>query len=397
MTILKSHRTPQYFVHRKNYYLKYLLDFAVLPLYLLSRFLNIFIKKKYVPKRILLIEPTHIGDVLLTTPSIRFIKQTDINYSVFIITSTESKQILEGNPYLYGIETIKLAWYEGSNFSFHNFLISINNLRRLIKKISPEIVINMRSATYHLEHISMWLANTPIRVGYAHKGLKLLMTNPVPYQEIKKAAESKLDLIKFYFNKNFNNYSLKPDLFTAENTCSEEIYFIIEKLKLLKRPIIGINPSANHPFIWDTHKYIELCKELNIHFNVSIVFLGTKNFESFVEEIRNALEFPTFSVVGKTNLSELVFVLKNIDILITVDTGMRHIANAISVKTIVLRNGANSSIEFGKYVETEEIIINAVACSPCGEKYCPYHSNECVMGISAQKIIEKLRLLINSN
>lgn len=394
MTRLKSGTTAQYFVHRKNYYLKYLLDFTVLPLYLLSRFLNIFVKKIYITNRILLIEPTHIGDILLTTPSIRLIKQIDNKYSIFIITSVESKPILEHNPYLSGIETINLAWYSNSNFSLINYLKSLNDLRRIIKKISPEIVINMRSATYHFEHIGMWLANTPIRVGYTHKGLKLLLTNPVHYERIKKAAESKLDLIKSYFDKDSNNYSLRPDLFIPENTFSGEIYSIIKKLKHLKRQIIGINPSANHPFIWNTHKYIELCKELNTNYNVSIVFLGTKSFDSFVEEIRNALGYETYSVCGQTNLSELIAVLKNIDILVTVDTGIRHIANALSVKTIVLRNGANSSIEFGKYVETEEVLINKVPCSPCGNRLCMLGTNECVMAISIESVSQKINSLL---
>ena len=73
---------------------------------------------------------------------------------------------------------------------------------------------------------------------------------------------------------------------------------------------------------------------------------------------------------------------------------MRHLANALGVPTIVLRNGANSISEFGKYVETEEMVFNQVSCSPCGKNICPLGTLECMTGITPEKVFVQVKSLI---
>jgi ADP-heptose:LPS heptosyltransferase len=126
----------------------------------------------------------------------------------------------------------------------------------------------------------------------------------------------------------------------------------------------------------------------------NLLFLGTKSFDGIIERIRSQLDFKTFSLAGKTSLEELAVILKKIDLLITVDTGVRHIANATGTNVIVLRNGADSIYELGKYVESEELVVHEVPCSPCGLRKCKYPKMYCMEDISAAHCLREVETLM---
>jgi ADP-heptose:LPS heptosyltransferase len=94
-----------------------------------------------------------------------------------------------------------------------------------------------------------------------------------------------------------------------------------------------------------------------------------------------------------TSLDDLYMVLERIDLLITIDTGTRHIANAVGTNAIILRNGANSILEFAAYVETEKEIAHPVPCSPCGCHTCPLGTLDCMTRIAIEDVLSEIKII----
>lgn len=164
-----------------------------------------------------------------------------------------------------------------------------------------------------------------------------------------------------------------------------------------KEILIVMDTGTQHNFLWKKEYYVKLCRLINQYYKAKIIFIGIKNFESYVQEIQNHLNFKAYSLVGKTTLNELASVLEKIDLLITVDNGVCYIESSVGLRTIVLRHRADSSIEFGKHVETEIIVLHSVPCSPCGNNICPLDLIECMVGITPQRVFSEIKYYLSNS
>ena len=88
-----------------------------------------------------------------------------------------------------------------------------------------------------------------------------------------------------------------------------------------------------------------------------VLLVGTKNNHNRVEDFLNKNKInKKKNLLGKTNIDELYYLLSKAHLLITIDTGIRHLANCIELPTISLRKTPNYDSEFGKYVNSEHVL-----------------------------------------
>jgi heptosyltransferase II len=385
---------PDLFISKKNFYILRILNGLFKSIAYLANKLGLIPSRKGQKDRLLLIGPTHLGDVLMATPAVRFAKQTNPSLEIVCIASSSSKGFIEDNPHISGIEIIDLPWFHERQTGFIRTIQFFVSWVRLIKKVEAETGINFSSTSYHREHLAMWLAGIPNRVGFSHKGFGYLLTKEVPFIQGELIARQKLRMMKTCLEIESGSDSLKPDIIIHPSE-EEKADQIFKNLGLLSgKPIIGINPGAQHNYLWPEEHFILLCRMISRQWQANLIFFGTKNTEIMVERIRENLGFKTFSVVGRTSLKEFAAMLRKIDLLITIDTGARHIANAVGIRAIVLRNGANSVIEFGKYVATEEVLYYEVPCSPCGKSTCPLGTMDCMTQITPEMVMKTVTMVL---
>ena len=376
---------PTCFVSWKNYYVISFLNKVFWIIWLLSKKIGLLNKQTGEKKRVIFIGPTHMGDILFSTPAIRFAKEKKPDLEIICIVSSSSKAIVENNPYLADFEVVDLPWFLEKEGGYMQSIRSFFQLVKVLKAVNAEATLNFSSTSYHREHLAMWLAGIPQRIGFSHKGFGYLLTGGPSFIRNELIARQKLRMVGHWLGANTDNYSLKPDYFISEagDIRADVLWASLDFQP--DRPVIGINPGAQHSYLWPPSHYIELSKMIYQKWSANLLFLGTKPFEGLIEQIRSQLDFKTFSLVGKTSLEEFASILKNIDLVITVDTGARHIANAVGTKAIVLRNGANSIYEFGKYIRSENLIFHEVPCSPCGLQQCKRPRMYCMEDITAEQ------------
>jgi heptosyltransferase-2 len=124
-----------------------------------------------------------------------------------------------------------------------------------------------------------------------------------------------------------------------------------------------------------------------------ILFLGA-GFDEQYAFIEKSLPFRTYSLVNKTTLGEVAEIIRNLDLLVTIDTGLRHIANAVDTPCLVIRNGHNSNIEFGKYTDNEVLFSHEVPCSPCGKEHCPLKTIACINNVEPADLVKEIAKLL---
>ncbi len=96
----------------------------------------------------------------------------------------------------------------------------------------------------------------------------------------------------------------------------------------------------------------------------------------------------SYSLAGKTDLKELVAVIKGSEFLVTNDSGPMHIAAALGIPVFAIF-GPTDPARTGPYGKGHTVIKADIACAPCFRKSCG--DLKCMESISAEKVFETIK------
>ena len=195
---------------------------------------------------------------------------------------------------------------------------------------------------------------------YTKKNLKYLFKD-TPFKVV-----SELDEIK---NVDYYQHLLSlPGIFFEKNIQIQKCinYINIEKKNNLKwklrlkkygKPIIALNWQGSQEYLYDTERSIELSNFKNIIKNKKFKFISLqKNYGSNQIDRFNLTDLITdFSSeidLGNNSFEDTIEILTNIDLLITADTAIAHLAGTLNVKTLLM---LAYNHDWRWYLETEKI------------------------------------------
>ena len=314
-------------------------------------------------KKILIIRFSSIGDIVLTTPVIRCVKE-QLNCEVHFLTKKSFEPILLSNPHLDKIYTIN-------------------------KKVS-EVLSQLKLEKYDA-------------IIDLHKNLRTLQvrwTLRVPYFSFDKLNWEKWLMVNFKINRlpkihivdrymaaikelgvTYDGKGLESFV-TKEQPLEDQIVFAIGGAHATKRLPLS--------------KIISICSKIKS----PIILLGGKEDATIGEEIvLNIREDRVINMCGKTTLEESMQLIKNAKMIITHDTGMMHIAASFQKEIISI--WGNTIPEFGMTpfyadgIDRNTIVqVENLSCRPCskiGFEKCPKGHFKCMMEIDEDKIVDSLQ------
>ena len=318
----------------------------------LCHFINFFRKNNSHNKVILLIDLGHFGDQLMLTPAIKYLRnhESSSKFKIFCITTTLGSKALENNPDIDKVFTVNKEW--DNNYNNKRWFKNYRDIYCLIKEINPEIAISCRSTAYHVETIAIFNSLVKTRVGFSSKGLKSLLTNTIPYNSNSHRVNQNIDLIKVFTKDKQVDISTKPYFYpNVKNINKTKFDILFQKDK----KIILINPFAEHNYIWEISFYKRIV-EFFISKEYHIYFVGLDRDRQKIDSFLSGKNYQNvFNLLGQTNIDDLSYILKKSHLLLTVDTGVRHLANCFDLSVFSLRKTPNLDSEFGKYIESEHV------------------------------------------
>jgi len=296
-------------------------------------------------KKVLVIGPNYIGDVLFTTPAVRTIK---LNLpDSYIVYFTRKKYgalpVLQDNP-----DINEIIAYENRMTPFYLFY----KIKRKKFDIAFVFAPGLKRA------FIPYLCNIKERIGYINKKrkrFKYLFTKSIDEpdkNQIHRVVYYK-KLVDFYFGTDFK---VSHYVFHIPAEIEEKVK---EKMKEYKNcyPLICFHPFCGYQ--WPVENFIKLGNLIKSYFpNSKIIITGTKKKEEFeiCEKVYNSIREISVSFVGKTNLKELVSIFKNCDLLVIGDTGPLHLACAVKVPVIALFGGSSPKV-FGPFGNEKSSVI----------------------------------------
>jgi len=181
----------------------------------------------------------------------------------------------------------------------------------------------------------------------------------------------------------------RPRLFLKSNTHQLQKKFGIDNLK---SPVIGFNLGSRHfTKMWNLRSASECMKALESSSGATLVLIGDTISNNELFQVK------TINLTGQTSLPELAAVIQSFSLLISVDSGPMHIAEALGVPVICLFGPTVTDFGFAPYLSNSKVVEEALPCRPCslhGNSECPLGHHQCMENISAKKVVqEALRTL----
>lgn len=331
---------------------------------------------KSLVKKILIIKPGAIGDVLLSTPVIENLRlnfpYAEINY----LTQSFCKDVLTDNPYLTRVLTYDLKKGDSS-------YCLIKNIHNQKYDLIIDLFCNPRTAIITLN------SEAKYRVGFPFSWRRIAYNIKVkPRSSEVHNIEFNLDTLRALGLKIITS---KPKFFI--NAVHEEFAnkFFAEN-NLAGSTVIGINPSGTwETKVWYPEKFAELAKRLGEK-NKILIFWGYEKERLEAEKIRAAVGNNAL-LIPEVNLKYMGALLKKCDLLVTNDTGPMHIAWSMGVSVAAIFGPTNSHLQ-GPLNENSLIIKNeslpCLGCNLTKISECP-NEHKCMRDLSVDEVYAKVK------
>lgn len=321
-------------------------------------------------KKILIIRFSSIGDIVLTTPVIRCLKQQLKDSEIHFLTKEQFVPVIKANPYIDKIHFLKndlkqiLSQLKSENFDF------IVDLHKNFRSVFVKLKLRKPSKTFNKLNIKKWL-------------LVNFKINLLPEIHI---VDRYFEAVKILGVKNDGK---GLDYFIPEN----EKVNISELPSTHQNGFIGFAIGGKHNTkMFPVEKIISVCEKINS----PVVLLGGYEDIKTGEYIKKSVGDKIYNACGKYSINQSASMVWQAEKIITNDTGLMHIAAAFKKQIISI--WGNTVPVFGMYPylpETEKnksviVEIKNLRCRPCsklGYKKCPKKHFDCMQKITEEKII----------
>ncbi len=317
-------------------------------------------------KTILLVQLGDIGDVVLTTPTIKALKENCPHSKIFILVRRNARELIEDLPCVDGVISVDKDWRKFSEEIIYqkDFLLGLSKQRF-------EVVIDLRTGTRGA--ILSLLSGARLRIGrYAEDGRlwrNRLFTHLVkPENEMQQ--HSALHSLNIVAPFDVTARDSSPELIvTKEREIRAEDILEREQVPSDK-PIVAIHPFSRWSYKeWPAENYIALINHMGSKHAASMVITGSAEERGRVAHIVKESKADVYNLAGKTSIGELAAVLKKCSLLVCIDSAPMHIAAAVCTPTVTIF-GPSSPTNWAPRGEGHDIICKDLPCVPCRQKGC---------------------------
>jgi len=287
-------------------------------------------------KNILCIRADNMGDVIMSTPAFRALKET-FGCRLTLLTSAMGSLI---TPFIKEVDetiTFDLPWIKTNNS------INVDDCFALVEKLKAchfdaAIIFTVYSQNPLPSALIAYMANIPLRLAYCRENPYDLLTDWIPdkepYSFILHQVKRDLNLVKHIGATTDNEYL---SIGTSE-------YAFISAVHKLNDA--GINLDAEfliaHPGVSDVKRmypetlWIEALNLITQETNIQVLLTGAKSEQQLTQRIQQSTYGKVFSTAEFLTLEESIALIAHSSLVISVNTSTAHIAAALQKPVVVL-------------------------------------------------------------
>jgi ADP-heptose:LPS heptosyltransferase len=345
------------------------------------------------PRRILVADWTHLGNVILALPALRVLRASFPRAEIGFLTGSWACPVLEGTDlfdHLHIVDHFMLNRAPGSRLSK---LRRYEDMRRKalteIRKGDYDVAIDLGS---HFPPVSplFFAARIPVRVGFTSGGLGPLLTHRVTWvQESRPISDYPRDLLR----------ALWPEMTLADDAFApcypgHPRTPLLHPLQEGRYIVVHMGTGAVHKE-WPDENWIAVVTAL-AQSGLQLVAVGSGKREvERANRVAAALPLGVITLVMNRPWAEYVGVIARAKHLICLDSSSAHVAAAFAVSTTAIYPGIVDSGQWGPWNPNARMLTAQVGCSPCYlNSGCA--AMACIRGVTPEQVINAVRKTITN-
>ena len=294
-----------------------------------------------------------------------------------------------------------------SGLSASDFLLFLNKFTLFLPKYLEkyDIAVNLNYDNLNGLFINFFKNNKkgPIVYNRGHKNNETILisgTSNYLFNAVRSRNLNRINIVDIFsligtdksaeIKYSYDIIKLKSKKISANikiNTVSKQVRICIS---------IGATSAKR---IWPADYYAKLIELIGNNFDSEITLAGTKDEVDAALEIKKKLspEINLLDLTGKTTLSELVYLIKDFDLLISADTGTLHIAQIFNIPTVSIFTGNANFYETGPHIKDSLVIYSKIDCYPCYEHEPCRFNYACKNDIKPSDVYDLVQLQLKTD
>ncbi len=333
-----------------------------------------------------------IGDAVMSIPALRELRRIFPDDQITLHTRSWADGLFRDASFID-----ELVTYDKSKWKFRDVIDNSEFLRDDGYDLAILLPNSFESA------LVSFLSRVPRRIGYNKDLRGLLLTDPVAVPEWKERRHEVfyyLNLIAEVEKRVLGRetvLSATPD--TSLEVADERKFEAADMLAaagtdpFAKTVALGVGSTNSRAKRWAAERFAELADRIHSELKANVVLVGSKDEQDVAERVLAAAKTRPINTTGKTDLDQAVAMLAHVDLLVSNDMGLAHVASSVGTDTIVIFGPTNPDTTRPFAANALVIRRDDVECSPCMLRDCPI-DHRCMLWITVEHVFDEVRHML---
>lgn len=327
------------------------------------------------PRRVLIIKPSAIGDVVHALPVLNLVRRAWPDAHIAWLVTPACAGLLDGHPQLNEVIRFERRRF-GEGWRSPAAAMGLFRFARELRARQFDLVIDLQGLFR-----SGWLAwqtRAAVRVGFANarEMAPMFYTHRVPIETIEQHAIDRYLAITDALGCGREPVEFRFAITDADRGAVSSLLNGASRYAVL---LPGTNWETKR---WPVEHFAALVQPLRERFGLQTVVAGAANDKTLAARIPHAID-----LTGATSLRETVALLERAAIVVANDSGPMHIAAALG-RPLVTPYGPTSPIRTGPYRRLDTVVRLDIPCSPCFSRRCSHQS--CLRWLEPASVLREI-------
>jgi len=339
--------------------------------------------------RILVVLVAGIGDTVLASKSLRYLTSDLPEAEIHLLANTEAIPIASHFPAVNRVWAFPIRELRKSK----KHLLQVAKLIWRMRKMHYSMVLNLyrvdtRSGAFKMGLLFL-LLGAKVRIGHDCNGLGVFLTRKLPAEIFRNrhVCDAMTDVaIEAGGVTDDRGIQISWD---HESEIKWGYLFSNDSAGC--RNIVALNPGGDRQNRrWSPENYAAVADRLISDFGAKVILLGGPGEEDIALGIENRMTNQPTNLAGQLGLSDLVYIISRVDLLVTNDSGPMHIGAATGTPLVAIFGPEDPSVH-GPCTKPEHfrIVIKEVNCRPCRKSVC--REITCIKRIHPDDVYERCK------
>lgn len=339
-------------------------------------------------KRVLLVNPAHMGDVVISTAAIRRLKDANPGIIIGFVVGSWAKLALDAHPgidKLYVVDHWRLSRSNTSRLAkLWRYWKTWRQARAAIKRDGYDLGILLNSFSPNLASL-LWLAKVPMRVGYVSVGGAPLLNVVLPKPASSQAEQ--LIQLKLLDESGFHGRS------ESWLNVPDETVDLLARCKI-KNPLVVLHPGTGNPAkAWLPESWVALSRYFRAQgFYVVITGQGAAEKRLADDVARHS---DAQNLVDQLPWQAWLVLLEKACLVVGVDSVVGHVCAAMGKPFVGIYSGIGSVARWAPTGNRIRVMTKPVSCSPCHTRPCSERA--CITTVMVEEVQQAAQQLLSAN